>query len=78
MQLPETQGISFSQQVMMRNGATLVLAGFDQTEVSKQARGVGRPLSWLLGGSKQSTNTRKMVVIAITPREIVVSRSEAS
>lgn len=78
VQLPETQGISFSQQVMMRNGATLVLAGFDQTEVSKQARGVGRPLSWLLGGSKQSTNTRKMVVIAITPREIVVSRSEAS
>ncbi len=78
VQLPETQGISFSQQVMMKNGSTLILAGFDQTEVSKQARGMGRPLTWLLGGSTQSSNTRKMVVIAITPREIVVSRSEAS
>lgn len=78
VQLPETQGISFSQQVMMKNGSTLILAGFDQTEVSKSARGVGRPLTWLFGGSTQSSNTRKLVVITITPREIVVSRSEAS
>lgn len=78
VQLPETQGISFSQQVMMKNGATLILAGFDQSEVSNTARGLGRPLSWILGGSTQSNNTRKLVVIAITPREIAVSRSEAS
>jgi type IVB pilus formation R64 PilN family outer membrane protein len=78
VQLPETQGISFSQQVMMRNAATLVLAGYDQSDASRNARGVGRPLTWILGGSTQSQQARKMVVIAITPREISVARREAS
>lgn len=78
VQLPETQGISFSQQVMMKNGSTLVLAGLDQSSVGNNARGVGRPLTWLLGGSTASTNRRNLIVIAITPREIQISRSEAS
>lgn len=78
VQLPETQGISFSQQVMMKNGSTLVLAGLDQNSVSNDARGVGRPLTWLLGGSTASVNKRNLIVIAITPREIQVARSEAS
>ncbi len=78
IQLPETQGISFSQQVMMKNNATLVLAGFDQSDLSSSARGANRPLSWVLGGSTQSQQARKMVVIAITPREISVARREAS
>lgn len=78
VQLPEMQGVSFSQQVMMKSGGTLVLAGFDQSEVYNKGRGVGRPMTWLFGGSTSNNNTRKIMVIAITPREIVVSRSEAS
>lgn len=78
VQLPETQGLSFSQQVMLKDGATLVLAGFDQSDANSDGRGVGRPLTWALGGSTTSTRTRQIVVIAITPREIVVNRREAS
>lgn len=78
VQLPETQGLSFSQQVMLKDGATLVLAGFDQSDASSDGRGVGRPLTWALGGSTSSSRTRQIVVIAITPREIVVNRREAS
>ena len=77
VQLPETQGLSFSQQVMMKNGSTLVLAGFDQSDADSNARGLGSPLTWLFGGSKSATRSRQMVVIAITPREINVLRPEA-
>lgn len=78
IQLPETQGLSFSQQVMLRNGSTLILAGFDQSDADSSAAGVGRPLTWALGGSTGSTRNRQLVVIGITPREIVVNRREAS
>lgn len=78
IQLPETQGLSFSQQVMLRNGSTLILAGFDQSDADSSAAGVGRPLTWALGGSTGSTRARQLVVIGITPREIVVNRREAS
>jgi type IVB pilus formation R64 PilN family outer membrane protein len=78
LQLPETQGLSFSQQVMMKNGSTLVLSGFDQSDADTSARGMGRPLTWLLGGSTQSRQGRQLVVIAITPREIRIARREAS
>lgn len=78
IQLPETQGLSFSQQVMLRDGGTLVLAGFDQSDADSAASGVGRPLTWALGGATSSTRNRQLVVIAITPREIVVNRREGS
>lgn len=78
VQLPNTQDVSFSQQVMMKNGSTLVLAGFDQSSDGNDATGLGRPLSWLLGGSNTSVHSRRLTVIAITPREIQITRREAS
>lgn len=78
VQLPETQGISFSQQVMMKNGSTLILAGFDQSDADDSRSSPMRGLGWLFGGTKSSVQSRRLVVIAITPREIVVSSPEAS
>ena len=78
VQLPETQGLSFSQQVMMRNGSTLILAGFDQSDADDKRESPVRGIGWLVGGKKMSANNRRIVVIAITPKEIVVSSPEAS
>lgn len=78
VQLPQTQALAFSQQVMMKNGSTLVLAGFDQSNDANDSTGVGRPITWILGGSNRSQHTRQLVVVSITPREIRIARREAS
>ncbi len=78
VQLPQTQAVAFSQQVMMKNGSTLVLAGFDDSKDVNDATGVGRPITWILGGSNRSQHTRQLVVVSITPREIRIARREAS
>ena len=78
VQLPETQGLSFSQQVMMKSGSTLILAGYDQSQANSNKAGMLNPSMWPLGGTQDSTKSRQMVVIAITPRQIQVARPEAS
>lgn len=77
VQLPEMQNLTFSQQVMLKSGSTLVLAGYDQGDTKSAARGVGRPLTWALGGGVNGSDTRQIIVISITPREIVLTRPEA-
>lgn len=74
VQLPEIQNLTFSQQVMLKSGSTLVLAGYDQGDTSSSSRGVGRPLTWALGGGVKGSDARQIVVISITPREIVLTR----
>jgi type IVB pilus formation R64 PilN family outer membrane protein len=78
VQLPQTQNLAFSQQVMLLSGSTLVLAGYDQGDAAKETRGLGRPLTWALGGGINGSQRRQIVVIAITPREIMIRRPEAS
>lgn len=77
VQLPQTQNIAFSQQVMLLSGSTLVLAGYDQGDTAKETRGLGRPMTWMLGGGVNGSQRRQIVVIAITPREIMIRRPEA-
>lgn len=78
VQLPQTQGVSFSQQVMMKNGSTLILAGFDQSDMNDSRTSPLRGFGFFLGGTKTNDQGRNLVVIAITPREIVVNNPEAS
>ncbi len=78
VQLPQTQGVSFSQQVMMKNGSTLILAGFDQSDMNDSRSSPLRGFGFFLGGTKTNNQGRNLVVIAITPREIVVNNPEAS
>lgn len=73
--LPTTQSFSFSQQVVLPSGSTLVLAGFDESTAESNKIGVGSPLTWMLGGSVGQKKTHQMVVITITPREITIPRS---
>lgn len=76
IQLPETTTRFFVQQSMLRSGSTLVLAGFDQDQVTQASQGVGNPYNYLLGGGVNNTRTRQILFIAMTPQEITLPRTE--
>ncbi len=76
IQLPETTTRFFVQQSMLRSGSTLVLAGFDQDQVTQSSQGVGNPYNYLLGGGVTSGRTRQILFIAMTPQEITLPRME--
>ncbi|MFM1863485.1 MAG: hypothetical protein RLZ26_2007 [Pseudomonadota bacterium] len=70
VQLPEVSRTSLSQQAILENGQTLVLAGFERRRVSTTRTQPG-PLEQLVGlGRDEATVDRVAQVIMITPRII--------
>gem|GEM_PF-1093822 len=68
VQLPEVSRTSLSQQAILENGQTLVLAGFERRRVSATRTKPG-PLEQLTGlGRDEATVDRVAQVIMITPR----------
>jgi len=79
IQLPNTTNRNFIQQAQIPNGATLVLAGFEQVRASNNGRGAGHSGLWPFGGSRNSSMNREVIVIAITPVVLDVSpRAQAA
>jgi hypothetical protein len=76
VQLPETSSRVFVQQSMLRSGATLILAGFNQDQVEQTSSGVGNPYNYALGGGVANSKTRQTLFIAMTPQEISLPRTE--
>ncbi len=74
VQLPTTSSRVFVQQAMLNNGDTLVLAGFDQGRQSTTNSGFLNPFNILFGGGISSSDTREMLFLTLTPREIDVPR----
>jgi type II secretory pathway component GspD/PulD (secretin) len=68
VQLPNTSKQVLDQQAILRNGQSLVIAGFEekQTEVGRQ--GVGNANFLGLGGRRNAAVDRESTVIIITPR----------
>ncbi len=64
IQVPSVSSQRFVQRVIMRSGQTLVLAGFEQIENSRQ--GDQGLLSWFSGKSRQ----RKMIFVTLTARRV--------
>lgn len=61
----ETRG--FTQEVAMKSGETLILAGYERVENTADKQGVGTPENNLLGGSSAATRDRTILVIMLTP-----------
>lgn len=66
IEAPDVSTSSFLQRVRLKSGETLVVAGFDQDNLSAVAQGVGHPENTLLG-QRNGTSKRTMLVILIQP-----------
>jgi len=66
IEAPDVSTSSFIQRVRLASNETLVVAGFDQDNLSAVAEGVGHPENALMGNRSGSTK-RTMLVILIQP-----------
>lgn len=67
VEAPETSSRTFSQQVALRSGQTMVLSGYEQVSDTGNLSGMGDPSFMLAGGSTSRRATREVLVILITP-----------
>lgn len=67
VQLPEKSFKSFIQDVTIRSGKSLIVAGFEREENTSSVESLAGEDAWALGGSKSGGKTRVMSLIIITP-----------
>ena len=67
IQTPEVDTRNFLQRVMLNNGETLVLTGFEQFGSNGGKQGIGSPDNVLLGGSVNASQSKSMIVVLIQP-----------
>lgn len=68
VQLPEVSRSKFEQQVILKNGQTLVLSGFERQRTETDRKGVGSPRFLGLGGVAKGDIRRASNIVFITPR----------
>lgn len=68
VQLPEVTRSKFEQQVILKNGQTLVLSGFERQRTETNREGVGSPTFLGLGGVAEGEIRRASNIVFITPR----------
>lgn len=67
IQTPEVDTRNFLQRVLMSNGETLVLTGFEQVNMNGSKQGIGSPSNYALGGSVKNSTGRSVLVVLIQP-----------
>ncbi len=67
IQNPKIETRGFTQEVAMKSGETLILAGYDRIEDSTDKKGIGSPENMLLGGEQEAKRDRSILVIMLTP-----------
>ncbi len=59
---------TFLQRVGMRSGQTLVISDFQEASVASGKQGIGGTSTWAMTGSGTREETRRVLVIIISPR----------
>ena len=67
IQNPKIETRGFTQEVAMKSGETLILAGYERVEDTTDKRGIGTPENMLLGGAQEAKRDRTILVIMLTP-----------
>ena len=71
LQLPEVEERSFMQEVIMESGQMLVVSGFEKQTNEDKRYGLGDPDFIALSGSRESSSTREVLVVILTPQVLV-------
>ncbi len=71
LQLPEVEERSFMQEVIMESGQMLVVSGFEKQTNNDTRYGLGDPNFMALSGSRESSATRDVLVVILTPQVLV-------
>lgn len=71
LQLPEVEERSFMQEVIMESGQMLVVSGFEKQTNNDTRYGLGDPDFMALSGSRETTATRDVLVVILTPQVLV-------
>ena len=71
LQLPEVEERSFMQEIIMESGQMLVLSGFEKQTNEDTRYGLGSPDFMALSGSRESSATREVLVVILTPQVLV-------
>ncbi|MBQ8686203.1 MAG: hypothetical protein IJ517_00385 [Alphaproteobacteria bacterium] len=71
LQLPEVEERSFMQEVIMESGQMLVVSGFEKQKGSDTRYGLGDPDFMALSGSHETSASREVLVVILTPQVLV-------
>ncbi len=71
LQLPEVEERSFMQEVIMESGQMLVVSGFEKQENNDTRYGLGDPDFMALSGSRETSATRDVLVVILTPQVLI-------
>lgn len=67
MRMPKIETRGFTQEVALKSGQTLVLAGYERAQSELTKEGTGSPDNMLLGGKNEASIGRNVFVIMLTP-----------
>jgi type IVB pilus formation R64 PilN family outer membrane protein len=71
LQLPEVEERSFMQEVIMESGQMLVVSGFEKQKNDDTRYGVGDADFMALSGSRETSASREVLVVILTPQVLV-------
>lgn len=67
IEVPQTSGLEFKQDVFLKNGQTVILSGYERSVSRFDRRSMGQDTSAMLGGSTKGRKATQKIFILITP-----------